>query len=100
MDPNQVRTKLRQSFGTDHSTQAKPQSLKKTTPVFGTNSGNIGSVLSGGGAGGADSTNSVDLSPVERVSGWLVGQLPSGGGGIVVRILKVCKTLLFMIYIH
>ncbi|GAB1887504.1 hypothetical protein [Mycoplasmoides pneumoniae] len=81
MDPNQVRTKLRQSFGTDHSTQAKPQSLKKTTPVFGTNSGNIGSVLSGGGAGGADSTNSVDLSPVERVSGWLVGQLPSGGGG-------------------
>ncbi len=38
-------------------------------------------MLSGGGAGGADSTNSVDLSPVERVSGWLVGQLPSGGGG-------------------
>ena len=71
LDPNQVRTKLRQSFGTDHSTQAKPQSLKTTTPVFGTNSGNIGSVLSGGGAGGAGSTNSVDLSPVERVSGSL-----------------------------
>ncbi len=71
LDPNQVRTKLRQSFGTDHSTQPQPQSLKTTTPVFGAMSGNLGSVLSGGGAGGAGSTNSVDLSPVERVSGSL-----------------------------
>ncbi len=72
LDPNQVRTKLRQSFGTDHSTQPQPQSLKTTTPVFGTSSGNIGSVLSGGGAGGGSSgsdQSGVDLSPVERVSG-------------------------------
>ncbi|ALA32140.1 adhesin P1 [Mycoplasmoides pneumoniae] len=84
LDPNQVRTKLRQSFGTDHSTQPQPQSLKTTTPVFGTSSGNLSSVLSGGGAGGGSSgsgQSGVDLSPVEKVSGWLVGQLPSTSDG-------------------
>ncbi len=72
LDPNQVRTKLRQSFGTDHSTQPQPQSLKTTTPVFGRSSGNLSSVFSGGGAGGGSSgsgQSGVDLSPVERVSG-------------------------------
>lgn len=84
LDPNQVRTKLRQSFGTDHSTQPQPQSLKTTTPVFGAMSGNLSSVLSGGGAGGGSSgsgQSGVDLSPVEKVSGWLVGQLPSTSDG-------------------
>ncbi|AAB95670.1 adhesin P1 family protein [Mycoplasmoides pneumoniae] len=80
LDPNEVRVKLRQSFGTDHSTQPQPQPLKTTTPVFGTNSGNLGSVLSGGGTT-QDSSTTNQLSPVQRVSGWLVGQLPSTSDG-------------------
>ncbi len=71
LDPNEVRAKLRQSFGTENSTQPQPKALKTITPVFGTNSGNLGSVLGGGGTTqGSDSGQSgVDLSPVERVSG-------------------------------
>ena len=70
------------SFGTENFTQPQPQpqALKTTTPVFGTNSGNLGSVLSGGGTT-QDSSTTNQLSPVQRVSGWLVGQLPSTSDG-------------------
>ncbi len=71
LDPNEVRAKLRQSFGTENSTQPQPKALKTITPVFGTNSGNLGSVLGGGGTtqGSGSGQSGVDLSPVERVSG-------------------------------
>ncbi|WP_308020081.1 hypothetical protein [Mycoplasmoides pneumoniae] len=39
LDPNEVRARMLQSFGTENSTQAQPQSLKTTTPVFGAMSG-------------------------------------------------------------
>ncbi|VEU57291.1 Cytadhesin P1 [Mycoplasmoides pneumoniae] len=51
LDPNEVRARMLKSFGTENFTQPQPQpqALKTTTPVFGTSSGNLGSVLSGGG---------------------------------------------------